>query len=553
MLLQLSINNYAIIDRLSIKPDKHLNIVTGETGAGKSIILGALSLILGERADTSVLINKEAKSIVEASFDVRENQAFKIALKEAELDEEDHCIIRREINSAGKSRAFVNDTPVNLSVLNKLTALLVDLHQQFDNHAIEDDLFQLSVVDVLAQNSIIKDQYQNVFKQYQQVVQELNAKKNQQAQWQKDADYKQFLYDELEQINFRPNEIEEAEIQLKQLNAAEKIISILQQARYVLDEGDMPLASEIRRQAQQLQSIADVFPEAQLLQERLNSIYAEAKDIASELENAEGKISLNPEQMARLEERMDAGIKLQKKHAVQSTNELIDIFESLGQELKATLNLHEEIDGLEKRKIELNESLQKTGSQLSASRQKIAPVIAEQVTTLLAEVGMPNAQFIIVISQLAKPNVNGLDDISFQLDANKSGHFQPVYKAASGGEMSRIALCIKSLIARAIHLPTLIFDEVDTGISGEAARKVGALLKDLAQYHQVICITHQPQVAAKGSTHFYVYKEQGKEGKINTQIRVLAPEEKIIAIAKMIGGEQPSEAALNNARELAEL
>ncbi len=553
MLLQLSINNYAIIDRLSIKPDKHLNIVTGETGAGKSIILGALSLILGERADTSVLINKEAKSIVEASFDVRENQAFKIALKEAELDEEDHCIIRREINSAGKSRAFVNDTPVTLSVLNKLTALLVDLHQQFDNHAIEDDLFQLSVVDVLAQNSIIKDQYQNVFKQYQQVVQELNAKKNQQAQWQKDADYKQFLYDELEQINFRPNEIEEAKIQLKQLNAAEKIISILQQARYVLDEGDMPLANEIRRQAQQLQSIADVFPEAQLLQERLNSIYAEAKDIASELENAEGKISLNPEQMAHLEERMDAGIKLQKKHAVQSTNELIDIFESLGQELKATLNLHEEIDGLEKRKIELNESLQKTGSQLSASRQKIAPAIAEQVTTLLAEVGMPNAQFIIGISQLAKPNVNGLDDISFQLDANKSGHFQPVYKAASGGEMSRIALCIKSLIARAIHLPTLIFDEVDTGISGEAARKVGALLKDLAQYHQVICITHQPQVAAKGSTHFYVYKEQGKEGKINTQIRVLAPEEKIIAIAKMIGGEQPSEAALNNARELAEL
>lgn len=553
MLLQLSINNYAIIDRLSIKPDKHLNIVTGETGAGKSIILGALSLILGERADTSVLINKESKSIVEASFDVRENQAFKIALKEAELDEEDHCIIRREINSAGKSRAFVNDTPVTLSVLNKLTALLVDLHQQFDNHAIEDDLFQLSVVDVLAQNSIIKDQYQNVFKQYQQVVQELNAKKNQQAQWQKDADYKQFLYDELEQINFRPNEIEEAEIQLKQLNAAEKIISILQQARYVLDEGDMPLANEIRRQAQQLQSIADVFPEAQLLQERLNSIYAEAKDIASELENAEGKISLNPEQMARLEERMDTGIKLQKKHAVQSTNELIDIFESLGQELKATLNLHEEIDGLEKRKIELNESLQKTGSQLSASRQKIAPAIAEQVTTLLAEVGMPNAQFIIGISHLAKPNVNGLDDISFQLDANKSGHFQPVYKAASGGEMSRIALCIKSLIARAIHLPTLIFDEVDTGISGEAARKVGALLKDLAQYHQVICITHQPQVAAKGSTHFYVYKEQGKEGKINTQIRVLAPEEKIIAIAKMIGGEQPSEAALNNARELAEL
>lgn len=553
MLLQLSINNYAIIDRLIIRPDKHLNIVTGETGAGKSIILGALSLILGERADTSVLINKEAKSIVEATFDVKENDAFKKALKDAELDEEEQCIIRREINSAGKSRAFVNDTPVTLSVLNKLTALLVDLHQQFDNHAIEDDLFQLSVVDVLAQNSGIKEQYQIVYKQYQQVSQELNAKKNQQAQWQKDADYKQFLYDELEQINFLPNEIEDTEIQLKQLSSAEKIIGILQQARFVLDEGELPLANEIRRQAQQLQSIADVFPEAQSLFERLNSIYAEAKDIASELENAEGKISLNPEQMARLEERMDAGIKLQKKHAVQSTNELIEIFETLGEELKATLNLHEEIEGLEKKKIELNESLQKMGSQLSASRQKIAPKIADQITTLLAEVGMPNAQFKIDISNLAKPNINGLDEISFQLDANRSGHFQPVYKAASGGEMSRIALCIKSLIARAIHLPTLIFDEVDTGISGEAARKVGALLKDLAQYHQVICITHQPQVAAKGSTHFYVFKEQGKDGKINTQIRVLEPEEKIIAIAKMIGGEQPSEAAMNNARELAAL
>lgn len=553
MLRQLSINNYAIIDRLNIMPDKHLNIVTGETGAGKSIILGALSLILGERADTSVLINKEAKSIVEATFDIKDNIAFKKALQEAELDEEDQCIIRREINSAGKSRAFVNDTPVTLSVLNKLTALLVDLHQQFDNHAIEDDLFQLSVVDVLAQNLNLKEQYQIVFKQYQQIAQELNAKKNQQAQWQKDADYKQFLYDELEQINFQPNEIEEAEIQLKQLSSAEKIISILQQARFVLDEGDMPLANEIRRQAQQLQSIADVFPEAQSLYERLNSIYAEAKDIASELESAEGRISLNPEQMARLEERMDAGIKLQKKHAVQSTNELIEIFETLGQELKATLNLHEEIEGLEKKKIELNETLQKTGVQLSASRQKIAPKIAEQITNLLAEVGMPNAQFRIDISLLAKPNINGLDEISFQLDANKSGHFQPVYKAASGGEMSRIALCIKSLIARAIHLPTLIFDEVDTGISGEAARKVGALLKDLAQFHQVICITHQPQVAAKGSTHFYVFKEQGKDGKINTQIRVLEPEEKIIAIAKMIGGEQPSEAAMNNARELAAL
>lgn len=551
MLLQLSINNYAIIDRLNIRPDKHLNIVTGETGAGKSIILGAFSLILGERADTSVLINKEAKCVVEATFDVKGNEAFKQALKSAELDDEEQCIIRREINSAGKSRAFINDSPVTLSVLNSITALLVDLHQQFDNHAIEDDLFQLSVVDILAQSTSLKEQYQQVFRQYQSIAHELTLKQTKQAQWQKDADYKQFLFDELEQINFQPNEIEDAEIQLRQLNAAEKIITVLQQARFVLDEDELPLANELRRQAQQLQSIADVLPEAQPLHERLNSIYAEAKDIAAELEHLEGKISLNPEQMARLEERMDIGIKLQKKHAVQSTNELIAIYEQLGEELKATLNLHEEIAQLEKEKIELYQKVQKTGAELSASRNKIAPKIAAQVTALLGEVGMPNAQFKIEINALAKAGIHGLDQIVFQLDANKSGNFQPVYKAASGGEMSRIALCIKSLIARAVHLPTLIFDEVDTGISGEAARKVGALLQDLAQYHQVICITHQPQVAAKGSTHFYVFKEQGKDGKINTQIRVLEPEEKIVAIAKMIGGEHPSEAAINNARELA--
>jgi DNA repair protein RecN (Recombination protein N) len=552
MLLQLSINNYAIIDRLNIKPDAHLNIVTGETGAGKSIILGAFSLILGERADTSVLINKETKCVVEATFDVKDNEAFKQALKTAELDEEEQCIIRREINSAGKSRAFINDSPVTLSVLNTITALLVDLHQQFDNHAIEDDLFQLSVVDILARNTAVKEQYQHVFRQYQQVLHELNTKQTQQLQWQKDADYKQFLYDELEQFNLQPDEIENAEIQLKQLAAAEKIITVLQQARFVLDESEQPIANEIKRQAQQLQGIVDVLPEASALNERMLSIYAEAKDIAAELEHLEGKISLNPEQMARLEERMDIGIKLQKKHAVQSTNELIAIYEQLGEELKATLNLHEEIARLEHVKTELFDSVQKIGDKLSTSRKKLAPELATQITTLLSEVGMPNAHFKIDIRPLPKPGINGLDQIAFQLDANKSGNFQPVYKAASGGEMSRIALCIKSLIARAVHLPTLIFDEVDTGISGEAARKVAALLKDLAQYHQVICITHQPQVAAKGTTHFYVFKEQGKDGKINTQIRVLEPEEKILAIAKMIGGEQPSEAAINNARELAE-
>lgn len=552
MLRQLSINNYAIIDHLNFRPDTHLNIVTGETGAGKSIILGALSLILGERADTSVLINKEAKCVVEASFDVSGNDAFKTALRAAELDEEAQCIIRREINSAGKSRAFVNDTPVTLSVLNTLTSLLVDLHQQFDNHAIEDDHFQLSVIDSLAGNAPLREEYTLRYGQYQQISRELQHKTAQQAQWQKDADYKQFLFDELEQISFIPDEIETAEAQLKQFSAAERILGVLQQARYVLDESEQPLTNELKRQAQQLQGIADVLPEVQSLHERLLSVYAEAKDVAAELEQLEGKVSLDPERMQVLQERMDAGMKLLKKHAVLSTNELIGMQQTLGEELKATLNLHEEIEGLHKQKEELYKQVLNTGAALSHSRKELAPAIAGQITGMLAEVGMPNARFDIRIKALPAPAATGLDDLQFLLDANKNGNFQPVEKAASGGEMSRIALCIKSLIARAVHLPTLIFDEVDTGISGEAARKVGALLKDLAQYHQVICITHQPQVAAKGSTHFYVFKEEGKEGKINTQIRILEQEERILAIARMIGGEQPSEAAMNNARELAE-
>ncbi|MCC6186682.1 MAG: DNA repair protein RecN [Chitinophagaceae bacterium] len=550
MLVQLSINNYAIIDKLNIKPDGHLNIVTGETGAGKSIILGAMSLILGERADTSVLINKEQKCVVEACFDISNNAKFKSALLAAELDEEEQCIIRREINSSGKSRAFVNDTPVNLTVLNSLTALLVDLHQQFDNHAIEDDAFQLFVVDVLAQNEEIKKRYIANFDEYQQITQELKSKQAQQLQWQKDVDYKQFLFDELEQFNFAPNEIENTEQQLKQLSASEKIISILQQARFVLDEGEQPLANEVKRQAQQLQSISDLLPDAQSLNERLLSIYAEAKDIASELELLESKISVNPAQMQLLEERLDAGLKLQKKHAVTSTNELIAIYKQLGEELAATLNLHEAISKLEEQHAKLLSKVHHIGKELTESRAKIAPKLSLEITKMLADVGMPNAQFKVTLNLLKQATFSGLDQIVFQLDANKSGNFQPVNKAASGGEMSRIALCIKSLIARAVHLPTLIFDEVDTGISGEAARKVAALLQDLAVYHQVICITHQPQVAAKGSTHFYVYKEAGKDGKINTQVRVLATEEKVFNIAQMIGGEEPSEAALNNAREL---
>lgn len=552
MLQKLSIKNYAIIDNLVIEPDNNLNTVTGETGAGKSIILGALSLILGQRADSAVLISKDEKCVVEGYFDVKDNDTFKAALRAEELDEEDQCIIRREISASGKSRAFVNDTPVNLNVLNKLTSLLVDLHQQFDHLALEDDHFQMDVLDALAGNSALVKNYGELYRQYKKLTQQLNENRQQQAQWQKEADYKQFLLDELTQISFRPGEIEDAEQQLKQMSHAERIVSVLQMSRQVLEEGEQPMTNEIRRISQQLQSISDVMPGANPLQERMASVFAELKDIASELESLEEKVNLDPELMQQLQERMDVGYKLLKKHALQTTDELLALQRQLETELSVSKSLGDTIEKLEKEQAVIFKQVHEEAKKISAQRKKTAPAVAKKITELLALVGMPNARFEVEIKELKGPGPRGGDEVAFLLDANKSGKFQPVYKAASGGEMSRIMLCIKSLTAKAMHMPTLIFDEVDTGISGEAARQVGILLRDLSEYHQVICITHQPQVAARGSRHFYVYKDEDSKARVTTKVRVLKQDERVLAIARMIGGERPSDAALQNAKELVE-
>lgn len=553
MLQKLVIRNYAIIDHLVLEPDARLNTVTGETGAGKSIILGALGLILGERADTSVLINKDEKCVVEAHFDVSDNDVFRRTLREEELDDEETCIIRREISAAGKSRAFINDTPVNLALLNSLTSLLVDLHQQFDHLALEDDHFQMDVLDAIGQLTPLRRSYRELFASWRSVSRELSECRNRQAQWQKESDYKQFLLEELAQADFKEEEVEQAEQQLKQLSHAERILGVLQSSRHALDEGEQPLANEVRRVGQQLQHIADVFLDIVPLQERMTSAYAELKDIASELENLENKINLDGELMQQLQERMDLGYKLFKKHAVSGTSGLIALRQQLEQELQATLDLNDSIDRLSEEQEKIYQQLKTEAAALSAGRKKTAPGIAARVTELLGLVGMPNARFNIRIGDTEEPGPLGMDEVSFLLDANRSGQFLPIHKAASGGEMSRIMLSIKSLTAQAMHLPTLIFDEVDTGISGEAARQVGVLLRDLGQYHQVICITHQPQVAAKGARHFYVYKDADGRQRITTKVRILQPEERVMAIARMIGGEEPSEAAVQNARELVEV
>ncbi len=554
MLQKLVIRNYAIIDHLALTPDARLNIVTGETGAGKSIILGALSLILGERADTSVLINKDEKCVVEAHFDVADNPSFREALRAEELDDEDaQCIIRREIGVSGKTRAFVNDTPVNLGILNKLTSLLVDLHQQFDHMALQNGPFQLNVLDALAKNASLLAAYKDAYQQYRKTSATLTAHRDQQAQWQKESDYKRFLLDELLSASFKEQEVEDAANQLKSLSHAERILGTLQAARYALDEGEQPIVNELKKINQQLASLTDILPASTSVQERMASVWAELKDLVAEIETLESSVNLDAGLMQELQERMDLGYKLFKKHGISDTAELLRLQAQLETELQASLNLSETIERLEKEQDQLLKNTLRLAGDLSARRKEIAPGLSKDVTRLLGLVGMPNAQFSVKIQAAGQPSPTGVDEVLFLLDANKSGQFQPLHKAASGGEMSRIMLSIKSLTAQAMELPTLIFDEVDTGISGEAARQVGVLLRDLAQYHQVICITHQPQVAARGSRHFYVYKDADGRQRITTKVRELMPEERVLAIARMIGGEQPSEAALQNARELVEL
>lgn len=549
MLLQLNIRNYVIIEELIFKPEKHLNIITGETGAGKSIVLGALGLVMGERADAGALLDKNSKCVVEAHFDVSKHSVFRQALKEAELDEEDVCIIRREIAANGKSRAFINDTPVTVNMLNKLSSLLVDLHQQFGHLALKEDSFQMDVVDALAGNQSLKTQYQQQFQEYRKLTQQLEALKAAQLQIQKEADYKTFLLEELEQAAFTETEIEDVESQLKQMAHAERILSVLQSSRMVLNEGEHPIVNELKKIAQQLQSISEVLPDAAVLQQRILSVYEELKDVANELENTESKISLDAEKMNQLQERVDWGYKLLKKHGLQRTEELVALQKALSEELKTAAHLHEDIKKTEAAQAQLFLQLKQQAAVISSNRKKIIPDFERHLNALLTLVGMPNAKLKIDQSTEETPTIHGIDTIVFLFDANKTNSFSPVYKAASGGEMSRIMLCIKSLTAKAMQLPTLLFDEVDTGISGEAAKQVGVLLKALAQYHQVLCITHQPQVAAKADAHFYVYKNETHD-RITAKMKLLNAEEHVFSIAQMIGGENPGEAAINNAKEL---
>ena len=549
MLQKLSIHNYAIINELEIDFSKKLNVITGETGAGKSIIVGALGLILGDRADSSALVNKAKKCIVEGTFYPDNKKAVKTFLKENELDADEELVLRREIGTNGKSRAFINDTPVNLSQLHQVSSLLVDLHQQFDTLELGESDFQREVMDALAGNTVLLNEYQVIFQQWQLVKKECGELKNQKQQFDKEADYNKFQYNELKEAGFKENELEDIDTELKMLSHAEGIKGVLSKVYFELQESESPLVQQIKSLLNQLNVYQSYHPDLPALIIRLQSAQIELQDIADEVSRISDHVNYDPQKIEQLNERLSVGYKLLKKHGVQTTNELLWIQQQLEEKIQAVLNIDETIQQKEKESALRKSEAAKLASKISDARQKQIKPLEEKVNKLLTQVGMPNARLKVDNKNETELNQYGIDKIEFLFDANKSGQFQAVRKVASGGELSRLMLCIKSLIAQSVDLPTMIFDEIDTGISGEAAKQVGIILKALAMQRQVICITHQPQIAGKADAHFFVYKEIVKDV-VKTNIRQLNNEERITTIAKMLGGEKPTAAALENAREM---
>ena len=549
MLSRLSIHNYAIIHQLEVDFSSQLNIITGETGAGKSIIVGALGLILGQRADSNVLLNKEKKCIVEGCFRGEWSDGHVINfLKEHELDFHDELVVRREISTSGKSRAFINDTPVNLSQLNQLSSLLVDLHQQFDTLELGETDFQREVLDALAGNFDILKKYRLTFSAAQSAKKQFEGLKEQKAQFNKEFDYHQFQFNELDEANFRENELEELDQELKTQTNAEEIKNALNKIYFELEESDEPIIRQLKSMINGLHTYSEMHPDFPSLVQRLQSVYIELQDIADETERINNHVTSDQQTIERINERLSLGYHMFKKHGVKSTNELLHIKEDLNQKLQAVLNIDDAIANAEKDFAQLIARSEDLASKISESRRKQIKPLELQVNKMLVQVGMPNARLKVEMKN-ANLSTNGFDEIEFLFDANKSGQFQPLRKVASGGELSRLMLCVKSLIAKSMDLPTLIFDEIDTGISGEAAKQIGVIMKELAAARQVICITHQPQIAGKADSHFLVYKAVTNDT-VSTGVRLLNTDERIVAIAKMLSGEKPTAAAMENAREM---
>jgi DNA repair protein RecN (Recombination protein N) len=548
MLKRLHIRNYALIDELEINFSSRLTIITGETGAGKSILLGALGLVMGERADSKVFYNDSEKCIVEAFFDVGAYD-LKAFFEENELDYDEEVVIRRELSPAGKSRAFINDTPVNNQVLQRLTESLIDLHQQFDMLDIHNVNFQLRMIDALADNTALLKEYQLGYRLFATDRKRLADLIAQSENGSKEMEFLRFQLEELWQAALSEGEQETLESELSRLSNAEEIKRSYGMAYNYLLESEQNITGQLQEIARSLGATRKLSPDLDAMSLRLDSLIVDLQDLAKECDRIAESTEHDPQRIGEVQERLNILYKLQKKHGLASVGELLLLQEKLHQQTAGFSDLSGEIARLEQRIAEQEKNLRNLAANLSKRRRAIPAAFEEKVHGMLQQLSMPHARIRVDIADLPTLSPTGADDVQFLFASNVGSRFLPIKDVASGGELSRLTLCTKSLVADAIPLPTLIFDEIDSGISGDVSLKMGIILKELSARHQVVSITHTPQIAARADAHYFVYKKVADNRTI-TNIRLLEPEDRVRSIAVMLSGNPPSDSAMATAREL---
>ncbi len=550
MLQSIFIQNYALIDKLDIAFEPGFSVITGETGAGKSIILGAIGLLLGQRADVKAIRNGATKCIVEAKFSIASygmEEFFKA--NDIEYDSEE-CIIRREVNINGKSRAFINDTPASLSQMKVLGEKLIDVHSQHQNLLINKEGFQLNILDILAQDIKELIDYQNEYNEYRKVSRELDECIRQAEETRKEEDYIRFQLQQLDEAELKEGEVAELEQEAETLSHAEDIKAGLYRSAQNIGGDEGGCLTLIKDSINTLQTVCKVFAKANEWKERLESCYIEIKDISHDMDDAQEAVEFNPSRLDFVNSRLNMIYSMMQKHHVKTDAELIEIAENYRQQLDMITSSDERISELETQKQKLYDSVLRKAEILTALRTESAGKIQSQMESLLIPLGMPNVKFAVEICRKKEPDINGLDAVNFLFSANKNGTLQNVASIASGGEIARVMLSLKAMIAGAVKLPTIIFDEIDTGVSGSIAEKMALIMQDMGrQNRQVLSITHLPQIAARGNAHYKVYKEDTETG-TNSHIIRLTDEERIDEIANMLSGSTMTEAARNNARSL---
>jgi DNA repair protein RecN (Recombination protein N) len=548
MITSLSIKNYALIEKLSIDFSKGFSTITGETGAGKSIILGALGLVLGKRADLTSLKNKEEKCVIEAHFEISKYNLLPF-FEENDLDYENDTIIRREILPSGKSRAFINDSPVNLQELQELSLFLIDIHSQQQTQELSDENVQFNIIDAIAANKEMILAYQSVLKSYKSDKSKLNSLLKRQSESKKEQEYNIFLLDELVAAQLKSGEQEVLEADFEKLNNVEIIKESIDRSLAIANEEQIGVLHNLNEIKVSLQKIAPFSVEYQSLLERITSITIEFDDISNEMNRCSEKLINDPEQLDLISQKLQVIFNLQKKHQVLSVDELLEIQVKLENSVLELGNMEEEISALTVAIEQKTAELDAFSESIHNSRVEAVPVLSQKLITILETLGMPNVRFNIAINSTETYFQNGKDELQFLFSANKGTDFGLLKKVASGGEMSRIMLAVKAILAQYSKLPTLIFDEIDTGVSGEIAIRMGEIMKEMSQEMQIFAITHLPQIAAKGNAHFKVFKSTVGED-TQSELKLLNQEERIVEIAQMLSGTIVSDSALNHAKAL---